>query len=673
MSGGYGPGGYPGQGYDDDPDPTRARRQGGGQQQRDGSVWQNDQGYDEPGYDAPGYGGQEFAGPGYSGPGYSEPGYSEPGYGPGPGYGGEPYGDYGAPGHDPRGRDHRGYGQPDAPGGPAFRPADGGAGGYQHQGSGPQPGQYGTGGMPQQPGGMPQQYDQYDQRQYDQRGMNRGGAEPGGTGPRREPGRRDRRGQGDWEQEDSSFLPGFDRGEEYDGGRPGGYAPGRDARSDDYDGRPAPRGRRGGRPPQDRRPDGAGAGGPGGRGPGDGGFGDGGFGGWGPGGPGPDPRGRDNRGDDRGGRRDVGDWDDRDRKPRKKVTRWFPRILVLSVVAVVVIGGLVGGLTVYHKYEARYHPADYAGQGTGDVVFQVESGDTAFSIAPRLLQLGVIASTRAFTNAAENATTTTSTNSAGLEAGYYNLHTHMQASLAYADLINPKNAIQTAVTVPEGERVSQVLSILAAHTKIPLSQFESAAKETSKLGLPSYAGTTVKLPSTVPYGQLEGYLFPATYTITPHETALQILQAMVQRFDVEAQQVNIQQAAQSVGLSASQLIVEASMVQAEAGLDSDMPKMASVIVNRTKAGMPDGFDSVVFYGLGKYGINIPDNLSPATAGPYDNTQKVGLPPTPIDNPGDTAIQAVLHPVQSDWLYFLTVATGKATEFSANCQDLPGTC
>ena len=136
--------------------------------------------------------------------------------------------------------------------------------------------------------------------------------------------------------------------------------------------------------------------------------------------------------------RDLDDWDDRDRRPRKKATRWIPRILVLTVVAVIVIGGLVGGLDIYHKYQARYHPADYAGPGTGDVTVQVMSGDTAFSLAPRLLQLGVIASTRAFTNAAEAATTTTSTSSTGLEAGYYQLHEHMQASLAYAAADQPE-------------------------------------------------------------------------------------------------------------------------------------------------------------------------------------------------------------------------------------------
>lgn len=543
MSGGYGRGGYPGQGYDGDPR-TRQRR-GGGQRRDDG--------HGPRGYAGQGNGGHD---------GYGDAGYGRQG-----------------------------------------------AGGYYPPG--PQPGQYGgTGGMPPQ----------YDQQEYDPRQ---------GTGPRRPRGDYERRRDGgyndrDADDGDGSFLPGF-------GGR-GDYASGRypreerGGRYDDYD-YVDPRAPRGARP-----------------------------GGQGPGGRGPDPR----------------DWADAEgdypdpRRPRKKATRWLPRILVLTVVVVVVVGGLIGGLDVYHKYEARYHPADYAGPGTGDVTVQVKSGDTAFSLAPELVQLGVTASTRAFENAAEAKPAATN----GLEAGYYQLHHHMQASLAYTALLNPKNRVQTTVTVPEGKRVSQVLTILAKYTKIPLSKFESAAKDTAALGLPSYAGTSAKLPATVPYGQLEGYLFPATYAVTPHETPLQILQAMVQRFNVEAQQINVQQAAQSVGLTPNQLIVEASMVQAEAGLNSDMPKMARVILNRQAKGMPYGFDSVVFYGLGKYGINIPNNLSPATAGLYDNTQKPGLPPTPIDNPGDAAIQAILHPASGDWLYFLTVATGKPTKFSVS--PLPGT-
>jgi uncharacterized YceG family protein len=597
VSGGYGSGGYPGQEYgapdrDPDSDRGRPRRQGGGQQ-RDGSVWQEDQGNQGgQGYAGPpGYGGQEFGAPGHNGQGYHGPGYADQSYRD-QSYGDQSYGDqsygdraYGDPGYDPRA-----YGQPD--------------GGNYYQGTGPQQGQYGTGGMPQ--------FDQH------------------GTGARRPPGGYDQRGEpapgtggygqggfDQWDQDQgdgSSFLPGF-----------GGRDPEGDGRYD-YDDR------RGRSRPGRRGP--AGPGGPGGRGQGDG----------GPGDRGPDPRGMDY---------DPRDWDDRDRRPRKKATRWLPRILVLTVVAVIVIGGLVGGLDIYHKYQARYHPADYAGPGTGDVTVQVMSGDTAFSLAPRLLQLGVIASTRAFTNAAEGATTTTtatSTSSTGLEAGYYQLHEHMQASLAFAALTNPKNLVQTTVTIPEGKRAVDVIAIIAKKTKIPLKNFQQVLAHPSQLGLPSYAD-----------GKVEGYLFPATYAIVPHETALQILQAMVQRFNVEAQGVNLVAAANSVHLTATQLIIEASLAQAEGGSVSDYPKIAEVIHNRIAIGMHLQFDSTVLYGLGKYAVSATIKQT-QTPGPYNTYLNAGLPAGPISNPGDAAIQGILHADSGNFLYFLTKPGGKS-EFS----------
>jgi uncharacterized YceG family protein len=578
VTGGYGPGGYPGQGYDapdyeGDPDRPRPRRQDGGQQ-RDDSVWQGDHGY-AGGYDAqPGY---EAQGPGYDPRGHDPRGYDPRGQDP--------------RGRDPRAEDPRGYGQPD---GPAYPPQGQGSGGYHYQGTGPQPGQYGTGGTPQ--------------------------FDPQGTGPRGPAGGYDQRGAqppgrnngyGDWQQGqqdqgDDSFLPGFD-----------GRVPERDGRYD-YDDR---RGRPDGRGP---------AAGSGGRGPG----GD------------RDPRGRDDGPGDRGG------WYDTDRRPRKKATRWIPRILVLAVVAVIVIGGLVGGLSIYHKYQARYHPADYAGPGTGAVTVQVMTGDTAFSLAPRLLQLGVIASTRAFTNAVENATSTTSATSTGLEVGFYQLHEHMQASLAYTALTNPKNLVQTTVTIPEGKRAVDVIAIIAKKTKIPLKNFQQVLAHPAQLGLPSYAN-----------GKAEGYLFPATYAIVPHETALQILQAMVERFNLEAQHDGLVAAANAVGLTPTQLIIEASLNQAEGGSVSDYPKIAEVIHNRLAIGMHLQFDSTVLYGLGKYAVSATIKQT-KTPGPYNTYLNAGLPAGPISNPGDSAIQGVLHPAHGNWLYFLTVPNGKS-QFSAS--------
>jgi uncharacterized YceG family protein len=281
------------------------------------------------------------------------------------------------------------------------------------------------------------------------------------------------------------------------------------------------------------------------------------------------------------------------------------------------------------------------------VTVQVLSGETADQLAPTLLSDGVVESTRAFVLAAENSSDPT-----GLEPGYFILNHHMQASLAWAALLNPKNRDQSVVTIPEGKRASQVIATLSQKMNIPLKDFEQVIDHPAQLGLPSYAD-----------GKVEGFLFPATYTIEPHETALQILQAMVARYNVEAQQVNLSAAAGKVGLTARQVIIEASMAQAEGGSISDYPKIARVIINRLKDGMPLQFDSVLLYGLNKYAINVTD-AQIATPGPYNDFEHNGLPPGPIANPGNAAIEGVLNPTPGDWLYFLTVTGGKS-EFSAN--------
>jgi uncharacterized YceG family protein len=191
---------------------------------------------------------------------------------------------------------------------------------------------------------------------------------------------------------------------------------------------------------------------------------------------------------------------------------------------------------------------------------------------------------------------------------------------------------------------------MAKETKIPVKDFQQVLDHPAQLGLPSYAD-----------GKVEGYLFPATYTIQPHETALQILQAMVTRFNQEAQTIDLPAAAQRVGLTPGEVIIDASMAQAEGGSTSDYPKIAEVINNRLKIGMPLQFDSVLLYGLNAYAINVTDKQI-ATKGPYNDFEHTGRPPGPISNPGDAAIQGVLHPATGDYLYFLTVTGGKS-EFS----------
>jgi len=202
--------------------------------------------------------------------------------------------------------------------------------------------------------------------------------------------------------------------------------------------------------------------------------------------------------------------------------------------------------------------------------------------------------------------------------------------------------VQVTVTVPEGWRLTQIVAYLGAKSGIPSSAYQAILKNPAQLHLPAYAG-----------GKAEGYLFPATYEVVPHETALGVLTAMVQRFEQEATQANLATAAKKVHLTEGQVIIMASLVEAEGGRVSDYPKIARVIYNRLAQHIPLQLDSTVLYGLNKYGILATD-AELSSPSPYNTYKHPGLPPGPIDNPGAAAIRAVLNPASGNWIYFVTV-------------------
>jgi UPF0755 protein len=322
------------------------------------------------------------------------------------------------------------------------------------------------------------------------------------------------------------------------------------------------------------------------------------------------------------------------RPPRRRRLRWIAPLVALLVI-LIPLG--IGGSYVYHLYQDKYHPADYSGAGTGYVVVQVTSGETPTGLGPQLAKLGVVASSRAFVLAAEH-----SSNPNGLLPGFYGVHLHMKASLAYALLLNQKNLVQVTVTIPEGWRLSQIVAYLGAKSGIPASAYQAVLKNPAQLHLPAYAN-----------GKPEGYLFPATYEVVPHESALGVLSGMVQRFDQEAALVNLPTVAKRVHLTQGQVIIMASLVEAEGGRTSDYPKIARVIYNRLAQGIPLELDSTVLYGLNAYGI-IANDQQLQSSSPFNTYRHKGLTPAPIDNPGAAAIAAAVNPAFGNWLYFVTV-------------------
>jgi peptidoglycan lytic transglycosylase G len=318
---------------------------------------------------------------------------------------------------------------------------------------------------------------------------------------------------------------------------------------------------------------------------------------------------------------------------RKSAMRRAAPWIALTVLVVVL--GMAGGgfLYVWNKY---LHPPDYSGPGTGTVKVQIKSGETATQVGQELLDQGVVASVRAFSNAAK-----ASGKGSSLEPGYYLLHKHMSAALAFALLLKPSSRVQLHITIPEGLRLSSIITVLGKNTG-DQHGYQQAIKDTSALGLPSYAK-----------GNPEGYLFPATYTVQPGTQPIEVLRAMVLRFSQEASSVSLPSVTAHDQISESDAITVASLVQAEGRRPQDFPKIARVIYNRLNAGMPLQLDSTVMYALHTYGIRATAAQTKVNS-PYNTYQHVGLPPGPIDSPGDVAIRAALHPAKGTWLYFLTV-------------------
>ena len=339
---------------------------------------------------------------------------------------------------------------------------------------------------------------------------------------------------------------------------------------------------------------------------------------------------------------------------RRRKSRGLKGCLAVLVAMAVLLVGFYVALTQGVSWVADQFqgPDDYPGPGTGSVEFTVHEGDTTAQIGRNLKAEGVTKSVQAFIDAAAG-----EPDAAGIQVGAYELQKEMKASDALEILIDPANLIGfPTVTIPEGLRVTEIVATLAEHTDHPEAAWEKALQQPDKLGLPDYAG-----------GNAEGYLFPATYEIKPGMKPVAVLKMMVDRWRQAAEEADLETRAAELGHTPAELMIIASLVEAE-GRGDDMPKIARVIYNRLdgpgdKGGTNGtlGIDAAIAYGLGLSPGSTeltPEQLAEDT--PYNTRINPGLPPTPIEAPGDDAIAAAANPAEGDWYYYVTVdlATGE---------------
>ncbi len=339
---------------------------------------------------------------------------------------------------------------------------------------------------------------------------------------------------------------------------------------------------------------------------------------------------------------------------RHRRQRRHRRGLVVLTVLLVVVVGLAVWLVARPIYDSRYHPKDFSGTGTGSVEIRVHSGDNAHDIGTTLVHDGVVASTRAFTNAAA-----ANPNSQSIEPGTYLLRKHMSAASAVILLLTPGTRISARVVVPEGATSAQVVTALAAALHVPLASVRAASTNVDALALPSTYTVGSAGPTSV-----EGFLYPATYTFDPGTKPADALSQMINTFIYQDRSSGFAAQALALKLTPYQALIIASVAQSEAKFPQDMAKVARVILNRIAAHMPLQIDAISRYGAMLQGLNA-SNVNYATVrSPYNSYAHPGLPPTPISNPGAEALAAAANPTPGNWLYYVN-ADGQGDLFFTN--------
>ncbi|MCW2541219.1 MAG: endolytic transglycosylase MltG [Frankiales bacterium] len=340
----------------------------------------------------------------------------------------------------------------------------------------------------------------------------------------------------------------------------------------------------------------------------------------------------------------------RHRRKRRRRRRIAPLIAIAVIIAVVGVG-----FVLVRSLGNRLAVADFSGTPGALTKVRVASGDGAEDVAVAMQEAGVVKSSRAFVDAAKK-----SGQADDIQPGVYQVRLRSSGQAAMAAILDPANRLVTKVTIPEGNTERQILATLASKTGLPAAQFNAAATELNSLGIPD--GYTAKTA--------EGFLFPDTYQFDDGTTPLAMLQDMVTRFSGRVAQLNFAAKAKALSLTPSQVLIVASLIESEAKFPEDRPKIARVIYNRLASGVPIGIDASNRYGLAVQGKD-PNSVTYQENSPYNVRINLGLPPTPVSNPGAASLQAAISPAVGNWTHYVVadaqghhIFTSTEAEFAA---------
>ncbi|MFV2114967.1 endolytic transglycosylase MltG [Micromonospora sp. LOL_025] len=332
---------------------------------------------------------------------------------------------------------------------------------------------------------------------------------------------------------------------------------------------------------------------------------------------------------------------------------------VLALLLAFVLLGTIGGGAFYgfDRVQSYFVTPDYDGAGTGEVTVEIKQGALIADMADALVTAGVVKSAKAFIEAAE-----ANARSKNIQPGTYKLRKQMSGESAVTAMLDLKNRIVNGVTIPEGRTAKNVYKLLSEKTKIPVKDFEAAAKDPIARGVPDWWFKRTDDKKVKP--SIEGFLYPDTYEIPPKATAESIIELMVENFLSVTQEMQFADRVQKErgGISPYEALIVASLAQAEAGNKDDLGKVARVAYNRVFGEFPCNcleMDVTVNYYLESIGKPTKRSADMTAAelddqkNPYNRKLK-GLVPTPINNPGKQAIEGAMDPPPGKWLFFVAI-------------------
>ena len=303
--------------------------------------------------------------------------------------------------------------------------------------------------------------------------------------------------------------------------------------------------------------------------------------------------------------------------------KWIVYTAMVLGIVMVMIAGAVGWW-----YLGKMNPEGAAGDVQS---FTVAETDDVDSIAQRLYDQGLISDVGVFEWYVDR--------NGGLEItpGYYEIRPNDHMGNVLGRLRTPPGQTYTKVTFPEGFTVAKMAERLDVTVdRLTATDFLAAANDPS-------IRSSFQPPEVA---SLEGMLFPDTYQVSNAESEGQVIERMIALMERVGEQEDIVNGAAAVGRTPYEILIIASMIEREAGVEADRAKIARVIYNRLGNGMNLAIDATVRYGTQQNGLDpdaIPFSEQRQTPGPYNTYLNTVLPPTPIANPGRASIQAALHP------------------------------